>query len=130
MDMTVYTEPVPKGRPRFYGNHAVTPPKTREYEKLIREQWTHGMMNGPLHVTMVFTFKVPKSYSKKKHAELIGMPKTTKPDLDNLVKAVLDALNGVAYEDDSNICGTVAIKKYGEEDEVFIMIEEVGKEDG
>jgi Holliday junction resolvase RusA-like endonuclease len=43
---------------------------------------------------------------------------------------VLDALNGVAYEDDSNICGTVAIKKYGEEDEVFIMIEEVGKEDG
>lgn len=130
LGISIFTTPIPKGRPRFYGNHAVTPPKTREYEKLIREQWTHGMMNGPLHVTTVFTFKVPKSYSKKKHAELIGMPKTTKPDLDNLVKAVLDALNGVAYEDDSNICGTVALKKYGEEDEVFIMIEEVGKEDG
>lgn len=122
-ELFIKTVPIPKGRPRFYGGHAVTPPKTREYEKLIREEWTHGMMNGPLHVTTVFTFKVPKSYSKKKQAELIGMPKTTKPDLDNLVKAVLDALNGVAFEDDSRICSISAVKLYGTEPCVFVKME-------
>lgn len=119
----IKTVPISKGRPRFYGGHAVTPPKTREYEKLIREEWTHGMMNGPLHVTTVFTFKIPKSYSKKKQAELIGKPKTTKPDLDNLVKAVLDALNGVAFEDDSRICSISAVKLYGTEPCVFVKME-------
>lgn len=122
-ELFIKTVPIPKGRPRFYGGHAVTPEKTRKYEKLIREEWTHGMMNGPLHVTTVFTFKVPKSYSKKKHEELIGRPKTTKPDLDNLVKAVLDALNGVAFEDDSRICSISAVKIYGTEPCVFVKME-------
>lgn len=123
--MTVNTTPVPKGRPRFYGNHAVTPEKTRMYEALIRDSWTYGKMEGPIIVSMKFTFEIPKSYSKKKRSELLYRPKTTKPDLDNLVKAVLDGLQGEAFDDDSIVCGIVATKGYGTEPKVSIVIEEV-----
>ena len=123
--MTVNTTPVPKGRPRFYGNHAVTPPKTRIYEALIRDSWTYGKMEGPIIVSMKFTFEIPKSYSKKKRSELLYRPKTTKPDLDNLVKAVLDGLQGEAFDDDSIVCGIVATKEYGTEPKVSIVVEEV-----
>ena len=125
--MTVNTTPVPKGRPRFYGNHAVTPEKTRIYEALIRDSWTYGKMEGPIIVSMKFTFEIPKSYSKKKRSELLYRPKTTKPDLDNLVKAVLDGLQGEvgAFDDDSIVCGIVATKEYGTEPKVSIVVEEV-----
>ena len=120
--MTVNTTPVPKGRPRFYGNHAVTPEKTRLYEALIRDSWTYGKMEGPIIVSMKFTFEIPKSYSKKKRSELLYRPKTTKPDLDNLVKAVLDGLNGTAFDDDSRIHRIMAIKEYGDEPRVVVML--------
>ena len=129
--MTVNTTPIPKGRPRFYGNHAVTPPKTREYEKLLRESWTHGILKSDrLMVSMSFTFEIPKSYTKKKRNELMFGPKTSKPDLDNLVKAVLDSLNGVAYEDDSIIWSIDATKEYGDEPEVAVTFYAKEDDDG
>ena len=127
--MIVDTVPVPKGRPRFYGNHAVTPPKTREYEKLIRESWTYGMMDGPLGVRMLFVMPIPKSVSKKKHEELLGERHTKKPDLDNLVKAVLDGLNGTAFEDDSRIHRIMAIKEYGDDPRVVVTLTGEEKEE-
>ena len=129
-EMHIKTVPVPKGRPRFYGNHAVTPPKTREYEKLLRESWTHGIVKGQrLAVSLLFVMPIPQSYSKKKKVELMGEPHTKKPDLDNLVKAVLDGLNGVAYEDDSIIWNVDATKEYGDEPEVWVTIFAAGKEE-
>ena len=123
MDMTIYTEPVPKGRPRFYGGHAVTPEKTRRYEKLIRDSWTHGLIDAEdVIVHMVFVMPIPKSYSKKKQAALVGASHTKKPDLDNLVKAVLDALNGKAFADDSVISSISASKEYGSEPSVWVSI--------
>ena len=128
--MTVNTTPVPKGRPRFYGNHAVTPEKTRLYEALIRDSWTYGKMEGPLSVRMLFVMPIPKSLSKKKHEELLGERHTKKPDLDNLVKAVLDSLNGVAYEDDSIIWSIDATKEYGDEPEVAVTFYAKEEDDG
>lgn len=48
---------------------------------------------------VVFHLPMPKSWSKKKQAQMHGMPHTQKPDIDNLTKALLDAL----YQDDSFI---------------------------
>ena len=122
-ELYIETVPIPKGRPRFYGGHAVTPPKTREYEKLIRDSWTHGIVEGKsIMVDIEFRIPIPQSYSKKKKAELEWTPHNKKPDLDNLVKAVLDALNGVAFEDDSLISYIIASKVYAEEPGVYIMI--------
>ena len=129
-ELFIKTVPIPKGRPRFYGGHAVTPEKTRKYEKLIRDSWEHGIVEGEyLVIAMAFTMPIPQSYSNKKKKELEGQPHTKKPDLDNLVKAVLDALNdGVAYTDDSKIWRIVARKEYGEEPSVWIGIHEADEE--
>lgn len=122
-ELFIKTVPIPKGRPRFYGGHAVTPEKTRKYEKLIRDSWEHGIVEGKsIMVDIEFRIPIPQSYSKKKKAELEWTPHNKKPDLDNLVKAVLDALNGVAFEDDSLISDINASKTYAEEPGVYIMI--------
>ena len=123
-ELFIKTVPIPKGRPRFYGGHAVTPEKTRKYEKLIRDSWEHGLVDSEhIYVDMLFKMPIPQSYSKKKQAALVDAPHAKKPDLDNLVKAVLDALNGVAFEDDSRICSISAVKLYGTEPCVFVKME-------
>ena len=101
-------EPVAKGRPRMTRTgHAYTPEKTRLYEAHVRDVWkrncSHRASNKPLRVSVVAYFPVPKSVSKKRRAEMEGAPHTKRPDADNLAKSVLDALNGLAFEDDSAI---------------------------
>ena len=128
-ELFIKTVPIPKGRPRFYGGHVVTPEKTRKYEKLIRDSWEHGIVEGEyLVIAMAFTMPIPQSYSNKKKKELEGQPHTKKPDLDNLVKAVLDALNDVAFKDDSKIWRIMATKEYGSEPKVWIGIHEADEE--
>ena len=55
-----------------------------------------------------FYLTMPKSWSKKKKAEMIGKPHTQVPDIDNLLKALLDSL----YEDDSHIYAIGGAYKY------------------
>ncbi len=54
----------------------------------------------------------PKSWSKKKQREAIGQYKITKPDTDNIIKAVLDGLNGLAYKDDNLVAVVECSKRY------------------
>ena len=58
-------------------------------------------------------YPVPKSFSKKKTVSALsgGILPTTKPDCDNIIKVVLDALNGVAYYDDKQVV-SVSCEKY------------------
>lgn len=72
------------------------------------------MNEGPIHLDVWANFEIPKSYSKKRRQECeIGneMP-TKKPDIDNIAKVVLDALNGVAYHDDSQVTNLKVRKRY------------------
>ena len=112
--------PVAKGRPRLtrYGQ-AYTPKKTKDYEKAIAEHFKSfdiAKFEGPIHIKLVFQMPIPKSFTKKKQ-ELIKdgfLEYDKKPDLDNLAKAILDALNGIAYEDDSKITGLFLVKRYSQ----------------
>lgn len=124
-ELFIKTVPIPKGRPRFYGGHAVTPEKTRKYEKLIRDSWEHGIVEAEyLTIDMVFKMPIPQSLSKKKQRELDGQPHVKKPDLDNLVKAILDSIQGVAFDNDSKVWCINACKEYAEEPSVWIGIHE------
>ena len=76
----------------------------------------------PLKAEIVACFTVPKSYSRKKHAELPGKPYTHKPDADNLAKCLLDALNGLAYPDDAQITALEVGKFYSDRDFVLVKI--------
>jgi Holliday junction resolvase RusA-like endonuclease len=68
------------------------------YKQAIRLAYVNAggeVLKGPVSIRIVCWFKRPTSHSKKRREH--GEPRTNKPDLDNLAKAVLDALNEIAY---------------------------------
>ena len=128
--ITVYGKPQGKGRPRYTvrGGHAVayTPEGTRRYEEQIRQAWQEQDDRdfGPAALALVLTayYPVPsKARKAEREAMLSGqVPVTDKPDLDNLLKAVMDALNGTAYEDDKQITHINAARFYSDRPRVEI----------
>ena len=116
-------EPQGKGRPRFYrrGNYVgtYTPEKTVDYEAEVKKaycQQCKGVFEKgvPIEVTVRAFFRPPKSTSKCKLDKMIDkkIRPTKKPDLDNVAKAIADALNGVAYHDDAQIVALHVEKFY------------------
>lgn len=119
MKFSVSITPKAKERPRFVNGHAYTPKATKDYEKTIA---THAKAAGckplpnPCIVDITATFKQPKSHKGFRYC-------TKRPDVDNVAKAITDALNGVAFLDDSQIVGLNVSKNYGERDLVEVEIE-------
>lgn len=130
------TIPVAKGRPRFHiyrGRILVkTPTKTAEYENLIAMKYQEASggfkfeREAPLNVSLFFGMPIPSSTTKSRKAAMEeGVLKhIKKPDIDNLVKSVLDALNDIAWEDDSQIIRLNIQKEYSKEPYVYIRISE------
>ena len=129
-------EPVAKGRPRFKvcGNfvQAYTPGKTKIFERQVAEYYKTAASGKkfekgkPIVVSITFGMKIPVSLPKKAKAEMLegARQHIVKPDLDNLAKAVLDALNGVAWYDDAQIVELHIGKKYVQSPHVFLSIHE------
>lgn len=129
MTFILWGEPVGKGRPRFWQGHAVTPPKTKAYEKevaRIYKMYGGEMMSGPVRIAVTAWYRIPKSASKKlKHQMEIGEARPTKkPDIDNVMKIIMDGLTGVAYEDDKQVVEFRIDKFYDYEPKVTVLIEE------
>lgn len=112
ISITLPIAPVPKGRPRFFNGICTTPPETRKFERdvqrLLRIIYSGKPLDGPLIVDIDFHLPPPKRVPKDRK----GRP-ACKPDLDNLVKAVTDACNGILWHDDGQIVGMYITKKYG-----------------
>lgn len=128
-------EPKGKGRPRFSRQHsrAFTPQTTRSYEAALRYAAQEIMGNRPLlkealEVVVVAAFPIPKSFSKAKRLDAIAgaVRPTVKPDIDNLLKTI-DALNGVVFEDDKQICEARVLKIYSEKPELVIRVSPWGE---
>lgn len=118
----VYGKPVGKGRPRFNtrtGN-AYTPDKTRKEEAKIKaafkEQCGFGIFftTSYLKVIIEAFYPIPKGDSKAtKEQKVIGMLKpSVKPDIDNIIKLYLDALNHFAWDDDKQVVEVHGLKAY------------------
>lgn len=129
--------PVGKGRPKFstVNGHAVayTPAKTANYETLVRLSYQQQIgcfmfeKDKPLRAIIRAFFPIPKSASKKKREQMEAgkIRHTKKCDADNIAKACLDALNGIAFYDDSQVCELSISKFYGDTPKVEIIIDEV-----
>lgn len=129
-------KPLGKGRPRFASRggftRAYTPKKTLDYEQRIRDAFLaspdafESPSGHPVWVNILARFSPPKSASKRDRQSMLNKltPYTKKPDLDNIAKAVCDALNNVAYLDDSQIIHMSISKSYGEEECLFVCIGE------
>ncbi len=111
---------VGKGRPRVtLQGHVYTPAATRAHELRVRAAALLAMggrppLEGPLLVQVYAHLQPPESWSGwEASAALEGLTRpTSKPDLDNIVKAALDACNKVLWNDDAQIVEICAGKTY------------------
>jgi len=133
ISFVIQSAAVPLQRARFTKTgQCYTPGKTREWKRLVAQSCALAMQeNGlriietPVTMTCAFAFTPPKSWTvAKKHAAIEGdLHHSVKPDISNLVKAVEDALNGVAYVDDAQIVELHAFKFYDEVASVHVQVE-------
>jgi len=87
-------------------------------EQLKREAREHGIA-----LTCEFYCPIPSSLSKRKREQLNGELCLKKPDIDNYVKLVCDALNGIAWEDDNVVASLYAVKLYDNEPRTEVYID-------
>ena len=114
-----------KRRPKFGKGRARDPEANKSEARAIREAWAEQVgewkSDGPIGVAIDVYRKLPKSRPLRVESE----SDTFKPDVDNIAKAVLDALNGVAFDDDSQVVRLRCSKhprKRRESDRTFVRI--------
>lgn len=139
---TVPGEPYGQARPRFSAAngkvHTYNTDESRNYKtqvKLIaqaetkKQEWTFAESEG-VGMNVYAYMSIPKSETKKFHAAAVAgdIRPTKKPDVDNIFKAVSDALNGVIYKDDKQIIHSRVEKYYSDEPRVEVEVFIVRKE--
>jgi Holliday junction resolvase RusA-like endonuclease len=119
----------PKQRPRFSKGHTYTPKKTLDYEKHVRDAYPSDYkFKGQVKVKIIIFYEVPKSAKKDVAKQMLSH--TIRPtgrhfgDLDNSIKSILDALNGLAYDDDAQVVDILARRYYDKEAKVIVELEE------
>jgi Holliday junction resolvase RusA-like endonuclease len=129
IDLLVEGVPVPQGSFRHVGNGRIIAanPKLNTWRDTIAtqiaQQTHHRLIEAPIRLQLVFTLPRPKSVSIGRRAR-----PTTKPDLDKLVRAVMDAISLERYcqiiKDDSLVTDLHAAKRYADHTKpgVSIMI--------
>ena len=122
-----------KGRPRLnsYTGVVYTPTRTKDYESLVEQYFLlkyprFKVLEGRIKVSIIAYFSIPKATKKSDINEMLdnNISPTKKPDIDNIVKAVLDSMNKFAFKDDNQITKLEVEKKYALEDKIYIKIEE------
>lgn len=106
--ITIIGNPIAQGRPKFFRRGSFVgvydPKESKSWKENIKLQaMMQGAkkLDGGISMDMIFHMPMPKSLKKKILKS--NLAHTKKPDLDNLVKAVKDALKGICYADDSQI---------------------------
>ena len=122
-------EPVGKQRPRLFKNRIYTPEKTKNYEYKIRRTYqdtTNHYFEGYVRLTVNAYYGIAKSDSrKKKMMKLSGELRPDKtPDIDNIIKCI-DAVNGIAFKDDSCIVEVIGNKYFSDNPRVEFILEDV-----
>jgi len=132
---TIPGEPKAKARPRMTkAGHTYTPKTTVDYENWIKCCYIESKnklgfkkSSEPIKAEITCYFPIPKSYSKvKKESALNGeIRPCKKPDVDNLAKSILDALNNLAYDDDKQVVELEIVKFYSDEPRTEVFLTEI-----
>lgn len=108
-EFTVTGRVVGSARPRVTRHGTYIPRQTVAYRDRIRGEFIERggqRMTGPLAVRVDVYRQLPKSRPRSIESE----PDTFKPDVDNIAKNVLDALNRLAWDDDSEVTELLVVK--------------------
>lgn len=129
-------EPKGKARPRIFTNkagdsQAITPQDTLSYENLVKWIFNNTQeskkLQGEIEAKIVAMYPIPKAMTKK-NRQLIDEGKlhpTKKPDLDNVAKIILDSLNKIAFDDDSQVTRLIVEKHFSDEPRVEVTLREL-----
>jgi Holliday junction resolvase RusA-like endonuclease len=115
IEFVVKGAPVPKARPRaaMRGEYPIiyTPKNTVQFERYVKQIATEHAppkpLTGAICLDLKFMVQRPQSLPAKIRYN------TKKPDIDNLAKSVMDALEGIIYERDAQIVSLLVNKDYG-----------------
>lgn len=122
-----------KSRPRMNTctGRAYTPTKTKNYEYLVRQLFVYKYpqfqpIEKRVKILIIVYFELPKQRSKLQEAEMLSnqISPTKKPDIDNIIKIILDAMNKFAFKDDTQVTKLEVEKKYARSPKVYVKIEE------
>ena len=137
MKITIQGKVQAKQRVRLGRYSRYTPEQTKNYENWVKLSFINQYPNfkpleNELEVSIKAYFEIPKSVSKKKREQMLNgnIRPTIKPDLDNIAKSILDALNKLAYVDDKQIVFLEVEKFYDESPRVELMVEEISYDEG
>jgi len=126
IELILLGTPIPLARARFSKSGQVYNSQSREMltnHMHFKQEWgDRSRFDDPIHIDLLFVFPVPYSYSKLRKSLLKNTFYNHRPDLDNLVKKILDELIGVCYLDDSIVVSIMARKIYGTEGKTIINI--------
>jgi Holliday junction resolvase RusA-like endonuclease len=127
--LTIYIKPLAKQSCRFTkSGRKYTPADVKKAAADMRaqaeRQWCDNEpFSSGVRLSVVFFFEHLKSATEKQ--KNMRIYKTTRPDLDNLLKNLLDSLQGVCFVNDGQICELTASKFYGPENKIIVKIEEI-----
>ncbi|NVN09733.1 RusA family crossover junction endodeoxyribonuclease [Nguyenibacter vanlangensis] len=133
LTITIPGAAVGKGRPRFGNGRTYTDSKTLNAEAFVRACAMDAMPSVPLDIPVSLdieiTKAVPASWSNVRRRKALegALPATGKPDLDNVVKLLGDALNGIIWRDDSLIASVSAVRRYGPCDQTVVRVRVIGE---
>ena len=110
---------IPKKRP-IVTKYGTRMPEAYKAQKQLLQLKLRGFnkLHGEIEMDCLFIFKKAKSNAKNKYSMPVG-------DVDNLIGAIMDACEGVLYENDRMVTEIASKKMWGEEDLVFITLKEI-----
>jgi Holliday junction resolvase RusA-like endonuclease len=130
IQFTIPGEPEGQGRPRgTRDGHFYTPTKTREYVGMIKmlafeQMKSRQPMTGPCRVQIIAYQSIAASISLKQKTQMLFgliLP-TKKPDLDNIIKAILDGCSKIVFDDDKQVTTINAQKCYSDKPRIEVKI--------
>ena len=137
IEFTVSGPPKGKDRPQFnrQSGTVFTPAPTKHYEQAVQSAYLNtagtymAEADQPMAIYVRAFFEIPASDTKKKkERKLRGFLKPTKkPDVDNILKIIMDGLNGLAYVDDKQVVDAQVKKRFSSEPRVEVTLMEVAE---
>ncbi len=128
MRITFEVDPCPASRPRVTRWSTYYPKRYTKFKKdmqALTSEMETTLSENLLSVHVDFYIKMPKSWSKKKTEKLANTYCSNNSDIDNYIKAILDALNGVLFIDDKQVVEIFARKIYSKQAYIFYKQEEI-----
>lgn len=130
IQMEIYGKPIPLNRARachrgsFIQMYDSQTKEKEGYKWQIRAVFNNKPITVPVEIVCIFYFGIPKGTSKARTREMLAntMVPMKRPDLDNLIKFILDCMNGIVYQDDAQVVRIIAEKRYGDKPKTLIQV--------